>query len=181
VTRVDGPSLRRGLGPVWVSAILVGWLAAAGADADPSRFLPWQGRPSPPLALKDLAGQPHGLADYRGKVVLVAFWASWCDRCKDEMPAMQKLKRELAGRPFEVLAVNFGESRARASEYVRRHAIDGYPVLLDPNQEAVQAWGVRILPVSFLVGTDGRVRYTVLGEMDWATEEATRTIRTLLP
>lgn len=168
-------------GAVWVGVILVVWVTVAGAGADPSRFLPWQGRPSPPLALKDLGGQPHSLADHRGKVVLVAFWATWCDRCKDEMPAMQKLKRELAGRPFEVLAVNFGESRARASEYLRRHAIDGYPVLLDPNQEAVQAWGVRILPVSFLVGTDGRVRYTVLGEMDWASEEATRTIRTLLP
>jgi thiol-disulfide isomerase/thioredoxin len=159
---------------------LGGGLAGPAAPGEPNRFLPWQGA-SPALALRDLAGRPHALADYRGKVVLVAFWATWCDRCKEEMPAMHRLKQRLAGRPFEVLAVNFGESRSRAGEYLKTHRIEGYPVLMDPNMEAVRAWKVRILPVGFLVGPDGQVRYTVLGEMDWNTDEVTSRITALLP
>jgi thiol-disulfide isomerase/thioredoxin len=159
---------------------LGGGLAVSAAHGEPDRFLPWQGA-SPALALKDLAGQPRALSDYRGKVVLVAFWATWCDRCKDEMPAMHRLKQRLAGRPFEVLAVNFGESRSRAGEYLKTHRIEGYPILMDPNMEAVRAWKVRILPVGFLVGPDGLVRYTVLGEMDWATDEVVSRITALLP
>jgi thiol-disulfide isomerase/thioredoxin len=157
-----------------------GPVGVGAASAEPSRFLPWTGA-TPALALKDIGGQPHALADYRGKVVLVAFWATWCDRCKDEMPAMHRLKQRLGGRPFEVLAVNFGESRARAGAYLETHRIAGYPILMDPNMEAVRAWKVRILPVGFLVGPDGQVRSTVLGEMDWDSDEVMRTVSALLP
>jgi thiol-disulfide isomerase/thioredoxin len=97
------------------------------------------------------------------------------------MPAMQRLKERLAGRPFEILAVNYGESRARALDYLKVHRIEGYPVLLDPNQEAVRAWRVRVLPMSFLVDPDGQVRYTVLGEMDWTADDAATKVTSLLP
>jgi thiol-disulfide isomerase/thioredoxin len=160
-----------------VGTVLVGGTAAG----ESSRFIPGRDGEAPPaLGLNDLAGRRHSLADHRGRVVLINFWATWCDPCRDEMPSLQKLKAELAGRPFEVLAVNYGESEARVSEFLKRHPMD-FPILLDPNQDAARAWRVRILPASFLVDARGRLGYRVIGELDWATDEARETVRRMLP
>ena len=157
-----------------------GLLTAAPYAAEPSRFIPWTQSETPKLALKDTAGRPHTLADYRGKVVLVNFWATWCEPCRDEMATMRALRERLAGRPFEILTVNYGESEAKVTTFFKSAGLD-FPALLDPNQEAPKAWRVRVLPASFLVGRDGRVRYSVIGEIDWSTDEVMKTVRTLLP
>jgi peroxiredoxin len=168
--------------PPWpLAAVVLAWaLAATAVRADTERLIPWNDDKTPALALVDLAGRRHSLADYRGRVVLVNFWATWCDPCREEMPSMQRLVDRLAGRPFAVLAVNHGESAARAGEFVRRAAL-AFPVLLDPGQETARAWRVRILPQSFLVGPDGRVRYSVIGELDWASDAIVEAVRRLLP
>jgi thiol-disulfide isomerase/thioredoxin len=150
------------------------------ALAKPSRFIPWRGGTTPALALADLDGRRHTLEDYRGKVVLLNFWATWCEPCLAEMPSMQTLERRLAGRSFAILAVNHGESRTKVADFTRRLTV-GFPVLLDPNTEAPRAWRVRVLPASFLVDASGRVRYSVVGEMDWAGESAVETVRRLVP
>jgi thiol-disulfide isomerase/thioredoxin len=166
--------------PAGVLAAALLWMCAVGGRADEVRFVPWKDAKTPPLALRDLAGRQHALADYRGKVVLVNFWATWCEPCRDEMPSMQRLKERLAGRPFQVLAVNYGESDVRAGEFVRRSSLD-LEVLLDPGQDTARAWRVRVLPASFLVGADGRVRYAVIGEIDWMSPGAVETVQRLLP
>jgi thiol-disulfide isomerase/thioredoxin len=170
----------------WVRAVAsIAWLVCAGLlavpaeSADPSRFIPWTHGETPALALKDAAGRTHTLADYRGKVVLVNFWATWCEPCLAEMASMQRLQQRIAAQPFEVVAVNFGESEAKVTEFFKRTGFKFHP-LLDPNQDAPQAWRVRVLPASFLVGKDGRVRFSVIGEIDWASAEAVQTVRTLL-
>jgi len=149
-----------------VSIVLAG---SVGADA--TRFVPWKDAPTPPLVLNDLAGSPHTLDDYRGRLVLLNFWATWCEPCRDEMASMQKLQAKLSGRPFVVLLVNYGEARARVANFVKREAL-GFPILLDPNQNAPWAWRVRVLPSSFLIAPDGRVRYSVIGEIDWGSDTA---------
>jgi thiol-disulfide isomerase/thioredoxin len=149
------------------------------ARADTTRFVPWSGSETPALTLNDLSGRAHAIADYRGRVVLVNFWATWCEPCRAEMVSMQRLQERLAGRPFTVLLVNYGEARMRVGEFVKREAL-GFSVLLDPNQDASRAWRVRVLPSSFLVDAEGRVRYTVIGEMDWASQESVETVQTLL-
>jgi thiol-disulfide isomerase/thioredoxin len=162
------------------SAILCGALALAGhAGAEPARFIPWANAPTPALALNDLAGSPRTLDDYRGRLVLLNFWATWCEPCRDEMASMQKLQDKLAGRPFVVLLVNYGEARARVADFAKREAI-AFPILLDPNQDAPRAWRVRVLPSSFLIGPDGRVRYAVIGEIDWASQSAVEMAQSLL-
>ena len=93
---------------------------------------------------------------------------------------MQRLKERLAGQPFAVLAVNYGEADTRASEFLKRSSLD-LTVLLDPGQDASRGWRVRVLPASFLVGPDGRVRYGVIGEIDWMSAAAIETVRRLLP
>jgi peroxiredoxin len=96
------------------------------------------------------------------------------------MASMRTLRERLAGQPFEILTVNYGESEAKVTAFFKSTSLD-FPALLDPNQEAPKAWRVRVLPASFLVGRDGRVRYSVIGEIDWASDEALKTVRTLLP
>jgi thiol-disulfide isomerase/thioredoxin len=149
------------------------------ARAEPGRFIPWEDANTPALVLNDPAGRSHALADYRGQVLLINFWATWCEPCREEMPSMQRLKERLAGQPLAVLAVNYGESRQKVGEFVRRLGVE-LPVLLDPGQQAARAWKVRVLPASFLVGPDGRVRYAVVGEIDWASDDAVNTVRSLL-
>ncbi|MBM4439133.1 MAG: TlpA family protein disulfide reductase [Candidatus Rokubacteria bacterium] len=149
------------------------------AQADSARFVPWTRAETPSLSLKDLNGAVHQLADYRGRVVLVNFWATWCEPCRDEMPSMQRLKETFAGQTFEVLAVNYGENPPRVREFVERERLR-LVVLLDPGQETAKAWRVRVLPGSYLIGRDGRVRYSVIGELDWATETAVSVVRGLL-
>ena len=92
---------------------------------------------------------------------------------------MHRLKQHFAGRPFAILAVNYGESDIRAGDFLKRSSLD-LTVLLDPGQDASRAWRVRVLPASFLVGPDGRVRYGVIGEIDWMSQVAIETVRRLL-
>ena len=170
--------VRRVAGALVAAVIL--FVSASAARADQTRFVPWKDAKTPPLSLRDLAGRTHTLADYRGQVVLVNFWATWCEPCREEMPSMQRLRERLAARPFTILAVNYGESEIRASDFVKRSALD-LTVLLDPGQAAARAWRVRILPASVLVGPDGRARYAVIGEIDWMSADAVATVERLLP
>ena len=140
---------------------------------------PWPGGAVPPLALRDLAGREHRLADYRGKVVVVNFWATWCEPCREEMPSMQALRASLAARPFEVLAVNLGEPESRVRKFLEQVPLE-FPVLLDRDSGAAKAWRARVLPASFVVGPDGAVRYSVLGAIDWADEKVRRAMLTLM-
>jgi thiol-disulfide isomerase/thioredoxin len=159
--------------------VCAGVLLAGSVRADSTRFIPWKEPTAPPLALNDLAGQARTLAEYRGRLVLLNFWATWCEPCRDEMASIHKLQERLSGRPFAVLLVNYGESRARVAEFVKRESM-GFPILLDPNQDAPRAWRVRVLPSSFLVGPDGRVRYSVIGEIDWVSGDAVELVQSLL-
>jgi thiol-disulfide isomerase/thioredoxin len=141
---------------------------------------PWSGGPTPGLELRELDGPGHRLADYRGKVVLVNFWATWCVPCRDEMPSIQRLKEKLAGRPFEVLAVNLDEPEARVRKFLTQMKVD-FTVLLDPGKKAARAWEARILPASFVIGPDGRIRYTLMGDLDWGHDRVVSHITELLP
>jgi peroxiredoxin len=140
----------------------------------------WTGGPPPPLALKDLDGRQHRLVDYRGKVVLINFWATWCGPCREEMPSIQELKNKLAGRPFVVLAVNLDEPESRIRKFLTQMKLD-FPILLDPDRKVAKGWNARILPATFIVGPDGRVRYSLVGEINWANEHIVARISELLP
>lgn len=159
-------------------ALLAGLCSAelGGAASTPVAL---DGSPAPALALKDLDGRSHDLANYRGKVVLINFWASWCEPCRQEMPSIQRLKTKLAGKAFAVFAVNVDEPEARVRNFLNQTQLD-LPVLLDPNKAVTRNWGARVLPVTFLVGPDGRLRYRLIGDMDWSEESAVALISQLI-
>ena len=129
----------------------------------------WDGGATPPLALEDLAGRTHSLADYRGSVVLVNFWATWCEPCRAEMPSLDRLRRSLQGRRFEVLAVNLAEPLSRIEKYLDTMPL-GFPLLRDRDSAAAKAWKARLLPASYVIGRDGRIHYVAYGEIDWSSE-----------
>ncbi|MGD2111966.1 MAG: TlpA disulfide reductase family protein [Gammaproteobacteria bacterium] len=151
------------------------WAQAGAAEVrkDPDNT------PAPPLELRDLHDETHTLADYHGKVLLVNFWASWCPPCIYEMPGLVRLQERLAERPFEVLAVNVGEKKYRVWKFVRLIDFD-LPVLLDTASEAFEAWGVMVMPTSFLLDARGRIRYRISGDPGWDTAPTLAMLEELL-
>lgn len=135
---------------------------------------------SPPeLRLKALTGEIRNLDDYKGKVVLVNFWATWCPPCRREMPSMQRLKEKMSGRPFVILGVDSAEQREEVEAFLKLVKVD-FPVLLDQDTAATRRWKVFALPTSFLVDRNGKVRFSISGPTEWDEGEAVQIIESLL-
>lgn len=116
------------------------------------------------FALKDLDGKIQHLKDYRGKVVLLNFWGSWCPPCRREMPSMERLYQALKDQPFTILAVNQAESVDMVFAYTSEiEPAPTFPMLLDTDEKIPPRWGVRGLPASFIIDKQGRVAYRAMG------------------
>ena len=137
-------------------------------------------RGAPPLELRTLDGQPLALADLRGKVVLVNFWATWCEPCVEEMPSLQRLRDRLGAARCEVLAVNYQEGEPRIRAFLQKVPLD-LPIVRDTDGGVARAWKVRIFPTTFVVDADQSIRYLLTGGLDWAEPAVERRIRALLP
>ena len=161
-------SRARGCRALFVSFALGAIISLPGGlRADAKQPKPWTDGPTPALVLEDMRGRPVRLQDFKGKVVLINFWATWCEPCRDEMPSIQRLRQKLSGKPFEVLTVNVTEPRSRVETFLTQMQLD-LPVLLDHSGDTARNWRARILPATFIIGMDGRIRYAHAGELDWA-------------
>ncbi len=140
---------------------------------------PWTGGATPPLELSDLHGKTHRLADYRGRAVLVNFWATCCEPCREEMPSFERLRAALESQRVTVLAVNLAEPEARIRRFLDTMPL-GYPVLLDRDGTTARAWQARVLPATYILAPDGTIRYRHLGELDWSSAEVRELILKLL-
>jgi peroxiredoxin len=123
-----------------------------------------------PLELADREGRVHAIGDYRGQVLVVNFWGSWCPPCVRELPGLNRLRQAFAGRPFEILGVNVAEHPNRLKRFLKQHPIE-FPVLYDRESEAYYAWKVKALPTSFVIDRSGRVRYRAAGALEWDSME----------
>jgi thiol-disulfide isomerase/thioredoxin len=160
--------------------LLGGALALVAASAFAQALKPWTGGAPAPLELSDAEGTAHRLADYRGKVVLVNFWATWCVPCREEMPSIEALRQAMEGKPFVVLAVNVGEGARVARAFAQKLTL-GFPLLLDRDTRTAKAWNARVLPASYLIGPDGTIRYSYLGELDWSSADVRARVEAMLP
>jgi thiol-disulfide isomerase/thioredoxin len=142
---------------------------------------PYQGNPvPPPMHLFDLDGRAQDLAQLRGRVVLVNFWASWCPPCVREMPSMQRLKENLANRPFTILAVNMAEADKDVRAFLSRMKVD-FPVPMDRDGAVLKSWKVFVFPTSFVLDAEGKIRLGVFGEVEWDSPEVLEKVVGLLP
>ena len=112
--------------------------------------------------LADLDGKTQSLSQYRGKVVLVNFWATWCKPCTTEMPAMQASFDKLRDKGFVVLAINELEDDARVREHIKQYG-HTFPVLMDRDNKVANQFGVFGLPVSVFIDQEGRVQEYIKG------------------
>jgi thiol-disulfide isomerase/thioredoxin len=167
----------------WVAALGTGLPHLAVAKVGNARFSPWKGGATPALALKDSRGRAFDLASYRGQVVLVNFWATWCEPCIEELPSLEALQDKMKGKAFALLTVNMEESDAKVGRFLQSTLLqeDSLTVLYDRFGTVAKDWKARILPASFLIGPDGRIRQTLVGAADWTSTEIVTQIERLLP
>lgn len=134
---------------------------------------------APDFTLSNPDGKKLALKDYRGKIVLMNFWATWCDFCREEMPAMERLYQEFKGKGFEILAVNVKDKRSDALAFVRKLKLT-YPIMMDPEGEIGLLYGAFGMPTTYLIDEKGMVLARLWGPADWYSPGARNLIKTLL-
>ena len=131
------------------------------------------------FALKDLKGNEVHMEDYRGKVIFLNFWATWCQACLVEMPSMEKLYRELKNKDFIILAVDMQEDLEQVIKFKEKFELS-FPILLDTDGVVASYYGVNAIPATFLVDRAGYLYAAAMGARDWASEDAFLLIKHLL-
>ncbi|MEC4673776.1 MAG: TlpA disulfide reductase family protein [Nitrospirota bacterium] len=135
---------------------------------------------APGFTLVDLNGKSKSLSEYKGKVILLNFWATWCGPCRVEMPSMETVYRELKGEGFEILAISSDPQGVVVTRPYSKSNDLTFPILHDADYDVSGVYGVRTLPMSFLIDRHGTLRHKVFGARDWNSSEAKEIIRTLL-
>jgi thiol-disulfide isomerase/thioredoxin len=163
VLRTGRPLAIVGLGLVLVAAVGTAWFTLLQpAQGAPSIARP--GAPAPQISLPVVGGGTSNLSGERGKVVLVNFWATWCEPCKAEMPGLQQLADELRGRPFILYSVDLQEDASQVEAFQRDFGLNLYAVL-DQDGDVTRAYGVRALPATFVIDQHGVLRQQRLGPL----------------
>lgn len=142
---------------------------------------PYDGAPLPDFTLTDMQGNSHTLSDYKGNVVMLNFWATYCGPCIKEMPSMQRLKEKMTGKPFTILAVDMAEESADVSAFLSKHNIKvDFPLLLDPDGTVVEQWMISAVPTTFILDPTGKIRYALYGGLEWDNDEVIGTLNGLM-
>lgn len=161
-------------GLVLMVLAIAGVYAFDGAGASPQgeeqfTFPPVEvDQPSPDLTLRDLEGNQVSLSDFRGKVVLLNNWATWCPPCKEEMPVFNEYYNTYRDQGFEVVAVEAGDPEAQVRAFVENNEID-FTILLDPENQSLLTFQNQSLPNSFVIDRRGHLRLAWTGAINRAT------------
>ncbi|MGH3738752.1 MAG: TlpA family protein disulfide reductase [Micromonosporaceae bacterium] len=157
------------LAAVAIAAVVVTLVLGAGFGRDPS-VVPSTliGQPAPRLAGATLDGGHVDLRDYRGKVVLVNVWASWCAACREEHPALNAAQRKHGPRGLQIIGINMNDTRADASRFLEEMGGAAYPSVFDPHARAAIEWGTFAVPETYVVNRDGIVVDKAVGAVNEA-------------
>ena len=167
---------------IFLMAAMVGIDGAAGQDILPvakHRVIKLS-EPAPDFQLRDLNGRLVTLSELRGKVILLNFWATWCGPCRVEMPAMEQLYRMFSRKDFEILAVSIDAQGVAVTRPFQQEYHLTFPILHDADYRVGLMYGVRSLPMTFLVDRQGVVRHRIFGARDWGTAEAQQLVQMLI-
>ena len=153
----------------WCSA------AASATETETMRGLglqaPNEAVEAPEFSLSDLSGKQVRFKGFRGQLVFLNFFATWCGPCREEMPGMERLYRAHREKGFMVLAVNLQESAKMIRPFVESLKLS-FPTVMDTDGAVSREYGVRALPVSFLIGRDGHILWRAIGGRDWESAQA---------
>ncbi len=141
-------------------------------------------RLSPPALARDftvpgLDARPLSLSDFKGKVRILNFWATWCPPCKEEMPSMERLYRRYRDRGFTIIGISIDKNVPAVGPFVRRLGLT-FPIGLDPKSAVANDYTVRALPSSFLIDRESKIVAIALGSRDWDTKAARLVTEALL-
>ncbi|HVF64675.1 MAG TPA: TlpA disulfide reductase family protein [Casimicrobiaceae bacterium] len=162
--------LLRNLLPAIVGVCIASSAIAAG------RLAPGSGDPAPALVLNDLDGREVRLDNFRGRTVVVNFWATWCGPCVAEMPSLSRLRDKLSGVGVEVIGVNLQENAARIRPFAEKLGLD-FPIVRDHDGSVTKAWKATVFPTTYVVGPDGRIALVALGEVNWDAPDVAARVR----
>lgn len=137
----------------WFKAILASAMLLLGANAMASKKVE-----APDFTLKSRSGENVRLSDFRGQVVLLNFWASWCGPCRQEMPILDAIHKKYEALGFTVLGVNVDLKSEKAINYLKDTPVD-FPVLYDPKSKVSELYSVSAMPSTAIIDRDGKVRY----------------------
>jgi len=162
--------------------LLTALLATGCKDSGPAGTLLEAGRPAPDFALEDLEGRTWRLSEQRGKVIFLNFWATWCPPCRQEMPDMEALHREmtLTGQPFQMLAVLSNDDPANGALMAEKIGLT-FPILKDEEALTAQAYGLTGIPETFIIDGNGMVRERLSGARPWNSPESRGMLSQYLP
>jgi cytochrome c biogenesis protein CcmG/thiol:disulfide interchange protein DsbE len=164
--RLPRPILVGLVGVVALAAAVVAWFSLLQAPStEGPAAVARPGAPAPQIALPLLGGGTSSLASERGKVVLVNFWATWCEPCKTEMPGLQQLVNDLHDQPFVMYSVDLQEDSTTIEAFLQQYDLRLQQVVLDEDGNVTRAYGVRGLPATFLIDRQGVLRQQRLGPL----------------
>lgn len=133
---------------------------------------------APDFSIEDIDGVVHTLSAYRGKVVILNFWATWCPPCREEMPSMERAWQKLRQEDVVMLAINVGEDEDSVFEFTASYPVE-FPLLLDRESAVIGNWPVRGLPTTFVIDPQGKIVYRAIGGRDWSAPDVLQKIRAL--
>lgn len=171
--------------PIWwrfaAAGVFLLCAGASGAEASQPLVPAPERTAASDFYLPDADGKMHRLSDYRGNVVFINFWATWCPPCLREMPSMQRLWEQLKQKDFVILAIDVGEDDETVFQFTV--ALDTpleFPLLLDREGKIVEQWPVLGLPTTFIIDKQGRVAFRAVGAREWDQPELVSVITALI-
>lgn len=167
---------------VFYGALLAAWMLSPAQAAENAavQTLTRIEKPyaAPAFTLRGEDGKTYRLADYRGKVVVLNFWATWCPPCRYEMPSMERAYKKVQDEGIVLLAINVGESEDEIFEFTGRYPVT-FPLLLDSDGAVIRRYGVIGLPTTFVIDPRGRVTHRAVGGREWDDERLLSQLREL--
>jgi peroxiredoxin len=158
---------------------VVGYVAKQRKGSGEQKIIT-KGDRAPEFRLPALDGSQVNLADLRGKVVMVHFWATWCPPCVEELPTLAKLSQDLTGTDFVMLAISVDEGGGPAvTSFLQKNRLN-VPVLLDPGRSIAGLYGTFKFPETYIIDRAGIVRSKVIGPADWRDPNAVRFLREMM-
>ncbi|MBW1999684.1 MAG: TlpA family protein disulfide reductase [Deltaproteobacteria bacterium] len=131
------------------------------------------------IVLPDMNGNNVRLSEYKGRIVFLNFWATWCPPCREEMPSMERLHNRLKGKDFVMLAVDLQEPVTRVRKFFRDHKLT-FTALLDEDGKVAQMFGIRNIPTTFILDREHRVIGMAVGARQWDNRHSLRMFEYLL-